>query len=84
MVHAFNFRHRIAEAQLVAIVDADQATSSSLEAMACRRADESGVPLVSRGVVFDSIEAALSGADFDAVSIATPTFTHASIAVAEC
>ena len=82
MVHAFNFRHRIAEAQLVAIVDADQATSSSLEAMARRRADESGVSLVPRGVVFDSIEAALSGADFDAVCIATPTFTHASIAVA--
>ena len=82
MVHAFNFRHRIAEAQLVAIVDADQATSSSLEAMARRRADESGASLVPRGLVFDGIEAALAGADFDAVCIATPTFTHASIAVA--
>jgi len=70
MVHASNFRQRIAEAQLVAIVDADQA-------LARRRADESGVALV-----FDSIEAALAAADFDAVCIATPTFTHASIAVA--
>jgi len=70
MVHAFNFRHRIAEAQLVVIVDADQT-------LARRRADESGVTHV-----FDSIEAALSGADFDAVCIATPTFTHASIVIA--
>ncbi len=70
MVHAFNFRHRIAAAQLAAIVDADQT-------LARRQADELDVPHV-----FESIEAALSGVDFDAVCIATPTFTHAPIAVA--
>lgn len=70
MVHAFNFRQRIAAAQLVAIVDADQV-------MARKRAGELDVPFV-----FDSIEAALTGADFDAVCIATPTFTHAPVAVA--
>jgi myo-inositol 2-dehydrogenase/D-chiro-inositol 1-dehydrogenase/scyllo-inositol 2-dehydrogenase (NAD+) len=70
MVHAFNFRHRIAVAQLVAIVDADQA-------LACRQADELGIPHV-----FESIEAALAGVDFDAVCIAAPTFTHAAIAIA--
>jgi predicted dehydrogenase len=70
MVHAFNFRYRIAEAQLVAMVDAN-------EAMARERADELDVPFV-----FDSIESALSQADFDAVCIATPTFTHAPIVIA--
>jgi predicted dehydrogenase len=70
MVHAFNFRQRIAEAELVAIVDADQDRAR-------RQADELGV-----NQSFDSIKAALAGADFDAVCIATPTFTHASVAVA--
>ena len=70
MVHAFNFRHRIAEAQLVATVDAN-------EAVARERAGELDVSFV-----FDSIESALSQADFDAVCIATPTFTHASIVIA--
>jgi predicted dehydrogenase len=70
MVHAFNFRYRIADAQPVAIVDANEATARD-------RAGELGVSLA-----FDSIEAALSGADFDAVCIATPTFTHASIVIA--
>ncbi|TET52052.1 MAG: oxidoreductase [Anaerolineales bacterium] len=70
MVHGFNFRYRIAEAQLAAIVDADKT-------LAHKRADALGIPLV-----FNSVEAALSQADFDAVCIATPTFTHASIAMA--
>ena len=70
MVHAFNFRHRIADAELVAMVDAN-------EAMARERADELDVPFA-----FDSIESALSQVDFDAVCIATPTFTHASIVIA--
>jgi predicted dehydrogenase len=70
MVHAFNFRHRIAEAQLVAVVDAN-------EAMARERAGELDVPFV-----FDNIESALFQADFDAVCIATPTFNHASIVIA--
>jgi predicted dehydrogenase len=70
MVHAFNFRYRIAEAQLVAIVDAN-------EAMARERAAELDVQST-----FDSIESALSKVDFDAVCIATPTFTHASIVIA--
>jgi myo-inositol 2-dehydrogenase/D-chiro-inositol 1-dehydrogenase/scyllo-inositol 2-dehydrogenase (NAD+) len=69
-VHARNFRHRIADAELVAVVDTN-------EAMARERASELDVSRV-----FGSIEAVLSGADFDAVCIATPTFTHASIAVA--
>ena len=70
LVHGFNFRHRLAEVQLVAIVDAN-------EAMAREKAAELDVPSV-----FDNIESALSQADFDAVCIATPTFTHASIAIA--
>ena len=70
MVHAFNFRYRIAETQLVAMVDAN-------EAMARERAGELDVPFA-----FDSIESALSQVDFDAVFIATPTFTHASIVIA--
>ena len=70
MVHALNFRQRIAEAQLVAIVDADLARAR-------RQAKELGIKLF-----FDSIEAALTGADFDAVCIATPTHTHSFIAVA--
>jgi predicted dehydrogenase len=70
MVHAFNFRHRIAEAQLVAMVDANQATARE-------RAGELDVSLV-----FDSIESALSQVDFDAACIATPTFTHAPIVIA--
>jgi myo-inositol 2-dehydrogenase/D-chiro-inositol 1-dehydrogenase/scyllo-inositol 2-dehydrogenase (NAD+) len=70
MVHAFNFRHRIAETQLVAMVDAN-------EVMARERASELDVPFA-----FDSIESALSQMDFDAVCIATPTFTHASIVMA--
>jgi predicted dehydrogenase len=70
MVHAFNFRYRIAEAQLVAMVDAN-------EAMARERADELDVPFA-----FDGIESALSQVDFDAVCIATPTFAHASIVIA--
>jgi predicted dehydrogenase len=69
-VHAFNFRHRIAEAQLVAVVDPDRE-------LARKRADELGVTHV-----FGSVDEALPGADFDAVCIATPTFTHAAIAVA--
>jgi predicted dehydrogenase len=70
MVHAFNFRHRLAEAQLVAMVDAN-------EAMAREKAGELEVPFV-----FDSIESALSKVDFDAICISTPTFTHASIVTA--
>ncbi len=70
MVHARNYRYRIAGAKLMALVDTD-------EAMARERAHELDVPLV-----FGSIEGALCGADFDGVCIATPTFTHASIAVA--
>jgi myo-inositol 2-dehydrogenase/D-chiro-inositol 1-dehydrogenase/scyllo-inositol 2-dehydrogenase (NAD+) len=67
MVHAFNFRHRIAEAQLVAVVDAN-------EALARERAAELDVRLA-----FGSIESALVEAAFDAVCISTPTVTHASI-----
>jgi predicted dehydrogenase len=70
MVHASNFRHRIADAQLAAVVDADQA-------LARRRADELETPHA-----FGNIEHALSQASFDAVCIATPTFTHAAVATA--
>ena len=70
MVHAFNFRHRLAEVQLVAMVDAN-------EAMARERAAELEVPFV-----FDNIESALSQLDLDAICVATPTFTHAPIVIA--
>jgi myo-inositol 2-dehydrogenase/D-chiro-inositol 1-dehydrogenase/scyllo-inositol 2-dehydrogenase (NAD+) len=70
MVHALNFRQRIAEAELVAIVDADlDRARGQADALGLNRS-------------FDSIEAALTGAEFDAVCIATPTFTHSSVAVA--
>jgi scyllo-inositol 2-dehydrogenase (NAD+) len=70
MVHALNFRHRIADAQLVAVVDANEATARE-------RAAELDVPFA-----FDRIEAALSKVDFEAVCIATPTFTHAPMVIA--
>lgn len=69
MVHAYNFRQRIAGVRLVAVVDAN-------EALAQERAAE-----LDAQFAFDTIESALSKVGFDAVCISTPTFTHASIAV---
>jgi len=55
--------------QLVALVDADPATLAAA-------GEEYGVK-----AQFTSLEDALAGADFDAVVIVTPTFTHCQLAV---
>ena len=70
MVHAENFRWRIPHADLVAVIDADQA-----------RAAEAAVSLDLAGFGFTDLPAALAAAEFDAVVITTPTFTHRELAV---
>ena len=70
MVHAENFRWRIPHADLGAVIDADQA-----------RAAEAAVSLDLAGFGFTDLPAALAAAEFDAVVITTPTFTHRELAV---
>lgn len=67
LVHAQNLAMNIPEAQLVALVDSD-------EEAAKRAAFELGVKSY-----FSTLEAALNAVEIDAVVIATPTFTHASL-----
>lgn len=65
MVHGRNFAGAIPTAHLVAVVDAEDGPRAAA-------AEELGVPHA-----FASLEEALAGAvDWDAVCIATPTFTH--------
>ncbi len=68
-VHADSLVNHIPRGQLVALVDPDL---NALQATG----DRYGVD-----ARFDSLEAALDGADFDAVVITTPTFTHKPLAV---
>jgi predicted dehydrogenase len=69
MVHATNFKDNVPGAVLTAIVDAD------LE-LAEERTKDLGVDLF-----FSDLRQALDRAEFDAVCITTPTFTHAEIAI---
>lgn len=68
-VHASSLVHHVPAGKLVAIVDTHP---DVLE----ETADQFGV-----GGRFRMLEEALGNADFDAVLITTPTFTHASLAV---
>jgi myo-inositol 2-dehydrogenase/D-chiro-inositol 1-dehydrogenase/scyllo-inositol 2-dehydrogenase (NAD+) len=68
-VHADSLINHIPRGKLVALVDPDL---NALQATG----DRYGVD-----ARFDSLEAALDGADFDAVVITTPTFTHKALAV---
>ncbi|MEJ2559663.1 MAG: Gfo/Idh/MocA family oxidoreductase [Anaerolineae bacterium] len=68
-VHASSLVHHIPAGKLVTIVDTNP---DALEETAGQVGVESR---------FRTLEEALSGADFDAVVITTPTFTHASLTV---
>jgi myo-inositol 2-dehydrogenase/D-chiro-inositol 1-dehydrogenase/scyllo-inositol 2-dehydrogenase (NAD+) len=68
-VHANSLIHHVPGAELVAIVDTDAETLKIT-------ADQYNVQ--NR---FKSLADALEGVDFDAVVIATPTFTHAELAI---
>ena len=67
-VHAVNASQSISSAELSCIVDDDPEVGNKV-------GDELGVP------AFTDLEQALAGAAFDGVVIATPTFTHAQLAV---
>ncbi|MCL0065595.1 Gfo/Idh/MocA family oxidoreductase [Dehalococcoidia bacterium] len=69
-VHAYNFCHNVQGAALTALVDVNTEAILKL-------GKDLGVQSC-----FSTLEEALSQAEFDAVSIATPTFTHASLVVA--
>jgi myo-inositol 2-dehydrogenase/D-chiro-inositol 1-dehydrogenase/scyllo-inositol 2-dehydrogenase (NAD+) len=69
MVHARNYRHNVPGAELVALVDAELDRAR-------RAGQELGV-----SVCFSTLEQALREVDFDAVCIATPTFTHSDLAI---
>lgn len=71
MVHAKNFRWRVPYAELAAIVDVD-----------ADRAREAAAELDLGDAYYADLEQALDIAEFDAVVITTPTFTHAELAVA--
>lgn len=68
-VHARNLRTRIKNAELVAIVDQNLDAAKKL-------ADEVGIK-----AVYQDLWTALKSAEFDAVIITTPTFTHSSLTV---
>ncbi len=70
MVHARNYQQNVPDASVVAVVDADLGRAK----MAAR---ELGVELC-----FANINRAIQEAEFEAVCIATPTFTHAEVAIA--
>jgi predicted dehydrogenase len=69
MVHARNFKDNVPGALLAAVVDAD------LE-LAEEKARDLSVDLF-----FSDLRQALDRAEFDAVCVTTPTFTHAEIAI---
>lgn len=68
-VHAYNFRYNVPRATLTALVDINIKAALKL-----------GKDLELRSC-FPTLEDALSQAEFDAVCIATPTFTHAPLVV---
>lgn len=70
MVHARNYRENVPGASVAALVDADLGRAK-------KAAQELGIDLY-----FANIYRAIQEAEFDAVCITTPTFTHAEIAIA--
>ena len=68
--HALHLSQHVPDASVVGVVDADEERA--------RRVAES----VGGATVHDTLEAAIERAHFDAVVIATPTFTHCELAVA--
>jgi myo-inositol 2-dehydrogenase/D-chiro-inositol 1-dehydrogenase/scyllo-inositol 2-dehydrogenase (NAD+) len=70
MVHARNFRWRVPYGRLAALVDTD-----------AERAQKAATELDLENAHYTSLEQALTAAQFDAVVITTPTFTHAELAV---
>ncbi|MFW6386296.1 MAG: Gfo/Idh/MocA family oxidoreductase [Candidatus Hadarchaeota archaeon] len=68
MIHARNVSTNISDAELVALLDKD-------EEAAKKGADELGVEY------YTDLDEMIKEENFDAVTIATPTFTHADIAV---
>jgi myo-inositol 2-dehydrogenase/D-chiro-inositol 1-dehydrogenase/scyllo-inositol 2-dehydrogenase (NAD+) len=72
MVHARDYRWKVAGARLAAIVEPD-------EGRAAAAVDELGL---SPDVVHADLASALERASIDAVVITTPTFTHADLVVA--
>ncbi len=69
MVHARNYQQNVPDASVVAVVDADLGRAK-------KEARELGVERC-----FANIKRALQETEFEAVCIATPTFTHAEIAI---
>lgn len=70
MVHARNFRWCVPHATLAAVVDVDAESLSR----ACHE-------LELEQAAFTSLGAALEAAEFEAIVITTPTFTHAELAL---
>jgi predicted dehydrogenase len=68
--HALHLSQNVPAASVVGVVDADEESA--------RRVAES----VGGATVHDTLAAAIEGVEFDAVVIATPTFTHCELAVA--
>ena len=68
--HALHLSQHVPAASVIGVVDADEESA--------RRVAES----VGGATVHDTLEAAIERVEFDAVVIATPTFTHCELAVA--
>jgi myo-inositol 2-dehydrogenase/D-chiro-inositol 1-dehydrogenase/scyllo-inositol 2-dehydrogenase (NAD+) len=68
--HALHLSQHVPAASVVGVVDADEQSA--------RRVAES----VGGATVLDTLEVAIERVEFDAVVIATPTFTHCGLAVA--
>ena len=71
MVHAENFRWRVPYARLTALVDVE-----------AERVAQNARTLDLEGPSYTSLEQALDSAQFDAVIVTTPTFTHADLTIA--
>jgi scyllo-inositol 2-dehydrogenase (NAD+) len=68
-VHAANLTEYVPDAKVTTVIDGDGEAAGRL------------AKRIGRGECHATLEAALEGADFDAVVISTPTFTHRDLAV---